>query len=194
MKPILFNTPMVRALLENRKTTTRRVIKPEPEFYIGDWEIVGRNPDQILTDGWGNSLKPVYQVGDILYVRETWCEFPKGRYHFKADYGTERDEEFFQAVSDVKWHPSIHMPHEATRIFLRVVSVKPERLQNTKYFEFLSEGLPYRQFERDLRTDFIVLWDGTIKDSDRDKYSWNANPWVWVIEFERIENQEAADA
>lgn len=79
------------------------------------------------------------------------------------------------------------MPKEAARIFLRVTDVRAERLQDVKYFDCLHEGTPYRQFENDIINDFSELWNSTVKKSDLDKYGWNANPWVWVIEFERIE-------
>ena len=85
----------------------------------------------------------------------------------------------------LKWRPSIHMPREAARIFLRVTGVRVERLQDVKYFDCLAEGIPYRQMEADIVQDFAALWDRTIKPADLPTFGWAANPWVWVIEFER---------
>lgn len=150
---------------------------------------------------------PQYQPGDILYVRETWQFFPcidcvksmcdttpqtyedsdsvtEGCWIYRADY-TESDQK------RVCWHPSIHMPKEAARIFLRVKDVRAEPLKNIRYFDCLAEGIPYRQMEDDIIRDFAELWDRTIKPADRASYGWEANPWIWVIEFEQISREEA---
>ena len=82
------------------------------------------------------------------------------------------------------------MPKEAARIWLKVNGVRVERLQDTKYFDFINEGLPYKQYEWEIREDFQKLWNSTIKKSDLDRYGWDANPWVWVIEFEVIQSDE----
>lgn len=206
MKPILFNTQMVQAILEGRKTVTRRLVR----FQTGQnpqWS--GYIPDGPVLYGSNNvpATKSPYQAGDILYVRETWQFFPcfdcvksmcdttpltyedsdsvtEGCWIYRADY-TESDQK------RVCWHPSIHMPKEAARIFLRVKDVRAEQLKNIRYFDCLAEGIPYRQMEDDIIRDFAELWASTIKPADRASYGWEANPWVWVIEFERISRKEA---
>lgn len=96
---------------------------------------------------------------------------------------------------DAKWHPSIHMPKEAARIFLRVTNVRVERLQEITSGQICKEGVevedPYVLNGEEKRYAFSNLWDSTIKESDLDRYGWNANPWVWVIEFERCDKPES---
>lgn len=135
-----------------------------------------------------------YQQGDILYVRETWC---KGSWmNEKERYYYEADDNDFHCV----WHPSIHMPKEAARIWLKVKDVRVERLQECGEgwcIDIEKEGIATPQdailyisddaFHDALRMEFQKTWDGTIKKSDIERYGWNANPWVWVIEFERCE-------
>lgn len=108
----------------------------------------------------------------------------EGCWTYRADY-TESDQK------RVCWHPSIHMPKKAARIFLRVKSVRAEQLKDIRYFGCLAEGIPYRQMEDDIIRDFAELWDSTMKPADREFYGWDANPWVWVIEFERGSKEEA---
>lgn len=202
MKPILFNTQMVQAILEGRKTVTRRLVR----FQTGQnpqWS--GYIPDGPVLYGSNNvpATKSPYQAGDILYVRETWQFFPcfdcvksmcdttpltyedsdsvtEGCWIYKADY-TESDQK------RVCWHPSIHMPKEAARIFLRVKDVRAEQLQDITEAGKTAEGMHagWQHY------NFYELWDSTIKPSDRASYGWKANPWVWVIEFEKISRKEA---
>ena len=165
MKPILFNTEMVRAIIEGRKTVTRRVIKL--------WHRM-----------------PPYRVGDTLYIRETWREY-NGKYFFKANEPREYDD----YKTNPKWKPSIHMPKEAARIFLKVTDVRVERLQDIDGQGIAREGVDNGKsnpsmgvrWENMQRLAFEELWNSTIKKKDFDIYGWDANPWVWVIEFERIE-------
>ena len=203
--PILFNTDMVKAILDGRKTVTRRVIKPQPDekhnyplgFITDSTEKKEIGSFAFDLDRYGCSFqlaKPPYRVGDILYVRETWHKYKKrvGKgenchiaefYGYKASIANSED-------SNEPWKPSIHMPREAARIWLKITDVRVERLQDIRYFDCLHEGVPYHQFEAFIRGKFADLWDSTIKKSDIDCYGWGANPFVWVIEFERCEKPE----
>lgn len=193
IKPILFNTEMVEAILEGQKTQTRRTVKQPP--IVGD--IMRDEKGWYYEDGTrnGHSLIPQFSTGDILWVRETWgklteCDvFPpyephEERFIYRADRG---DPDHFQA----KWHPSIHMPKEAARIFLRVKDVRVERLQDMDEDAAIAEGIADSPAVTDsplLR--FTELWDKTIRREDLREFGYHANPWVWVIEFERCEKPE----
>lgn len=195
MKPILFNAQMVRAILDGRKTQTRRVVK----FPEG---MTGRLPPSGATDYLyypGGIKYPQYQNGDILYVRETWTKlyyvdpdgythFDQPMYYYAAD-GTPditlRDADGFELEDQrIRWHPSIHMPREAARIFLRVSDVRVERLWDISSEDVYADGTDYRLWAA-TRDAFRRLWDSTIKKADRDRYGWDANPWVWVYTFKR---------
>ena len=178
-KPILFNTEMVKAILEGRKTQTRRIIKPQPTK--PRWNNIGWLG---FDDGHGYRMKHPCNPGDILWVRETWYK-DACRYMYRANYTD--NEQFFRNGKEVqiRWKPSIHMPREAARIFLRVKDVRVERLQDARDSQCMAEGVTC-PWNVDLRDAFSVLWDSTINPADRDIYGWNANPWVWVIEFERV--------
>ena len=187
IKPILFSTEMVQGILDGCKTVTRRVVKfprgwnPKFTRYI---------PDGAVLYGSNNipAAKAPYQPGHILWVRETWSPVnvrPR-RYVYKADV----DRRIGEGVGlPLCWHPSIHMPREAARIFLRVTGVRAERLQDINLDppgpdnQVIKEGLHYL-------CDFIAVWEMTIKPANRPLYGWDANPWVWVIEFERCEKPE----
>ena len=180
MKPILFNTEMTRAILEGRKTVTRRPVK----FGRGQnpaWS--GYVPDGGVLYGSNNipAVKAPYQPGDILWVRETWHK-DVGRYMYKANYSDK--EKFYRGGKEVsiKWHPSIHMPKKAARLFLRVTGVRVERLWDITEDGKTAEGMrPGWQ-----HYNFYELWDSTIKPADLPICGWAVNPWVWVIEFERV--------
>lgn len=206
IKPILFNTEMVRAILDGRKTCTRRLVKFLPgensqwTGYIKDGLMLynGRNEPCIR--------KVPYQPGDIMYVRETW------QYLYELD-GNEQIIEgtgkYYYAATDtipfdtyvdasgvthecVPWHPSIHMPKEAARIWLKVIDVRVERLQEISGEDLIKEGIDLFQssYVRVAFDEFKNIWNSTIKKSDLSKYGWDANPWVWVIEFERCEKPQ----
>ena len=203
-KPILFNTEMVMAILEGRKTVTRRCVKPQPTYSPRDgfsWKGYAYGTDLPQTEkGAAHNFlcNAPYKVGDILYVRETWSEWTDG-YVYKA-----WSSPFPQPgkASVMKWHPSLHMPKEAARIFLKVKDVRVKRLQNMNEVNTAKEGI-----RTDVQThrlddpDFIenfggidkfkVLWDSTINKSDVELYGWDANPYVWVIEFEVITAEQA---
>ena len=190
IKPILFNTEMVRAILDGRKTCTRRICKdanectvPDMDFYNADRRTyaVHNFVDKEHTEQLSTAERtcPIC-TGDILYVRETWKEAPKGYYYYE-DW--QKDD-----IADVtKWKPSIHMPKEAARIWLKVTDVRVERLQDMTDDDAEAEGcFDYTS----TALGFFDVWDSTIKKSDLDRYGWNANPWVWVIKFERCEKPE----
>ena len=213
MKPILFNTEMVRAILEGRKTVTRRVVKPQPErapIPIPDekyWLGCFAGDDKC------RAIKPPYRPGDILYVRETFridylSNIPgSGRIHYKADdtyadfsFSPARYEMMRRAQLKPGWRPNENMPREAARIFLRVTDVRVERLQEITPDQLRAEGLDLFvtpsecksmmncfgavfNYERK-KKDFSNLWDNIIKKADHALYGWEANPWIWVIEFE----------
>ncbi len=219
MKPILFNTEMVRAILDGRKTVTRRCVKykysnTEMQMRTDKYgtslieiqkdvegETFGKNEDGTT---WRRLLAyiekvPPFKVNDILYVRETWCSAYDGeKYFYLADKVNVREKYWLLDYNNVKWRPSIHMPKKAARIFLRVTGVRAEQLRNITIEEIRKEGLSsmavhagdkeiaYREWQ--------ILWDSTINKGDLDKYGWDANPYVWVIEFEVIDKAEAMAA
>ena len=195
IKPILFNTEMVRAILDGRKTCTRRICKdanectvPDMEFYNADKRTYAvhnfADKEQMEQLSTAERTCPIC-TGDILYVRETWKEAPKGYYYYE-DW--QKDD-----IADVtKWKPSIHMPKEAARIWLKVTDVRVERLQEITEVQAQAEGCNSGLLTGacTARGQFEDLWNSTVKKSDIDRYGWDANPWVWVIEFERCEKQE----
>lgn len=206
--PILFNTEMVRAILDGRKDATRRIVKG----FIPDdavWGYTAFTPKGYIScrgtfaDGYGEKFfKLPCEPGDILYVRETWKKAPNGYFYYE-DW--QKDD-----IADVtKWKPSIHMPKEAARIWLKVTDVRVERLQDITEEQACMEGTdpwdeacyenngwhptlsdPDSGGDPNMIDGFHKLWNSTIKKSDLDRYGWNANPWVWVIEFERCEKPE----
>lgn len=201
--PILFNTEMVQAILDGRKTQTRRIGKYSAHRVYdfacvdGKWNETydPKNPPDWLIEWYlrMGTLGPC-MAGDILWVRETFDDVELGNpWYYKAD-GDLRPE----CWKGEKWRPSIHMPREAARIFLRVQDVHLERLGNMRLRDCLNEGVrlsigeendrvlgPIRARER-----FSQVWDSTIKRADMERYGWRANPWVWVITFERCGKPE----
>ncbi len=197
-KPILFNTEMVRAILDGRKTQTRRVvnINTDVECNYGEHEFVsddfgntfdytgfvcrkcgfGVSPPHCKYPVGTSVFRPRYNDGDILYVRETWREY-NGKYFYKSDQCADHDDYKYGVA---RYRPSIHMPKEAARIFLRVTDVRVERLQDIDDDGVVAEGL-------NIGDPFDELWDSTIKKKDLSLYGWEANPWVWVYEFEKID-------
>lgn len=215
MKPILFNTEMVKALLDGRKTVTRRVVKPKCKHNFVSSGIDGEPAEcrmiDIETQEIVRHVYPPYQPGDILYVRETYgtySTFNGHSYAYKGDYiDFENSEKAKKLVK--RWIPSIHMPKEAARIFLRVTDVRVERLQEIDVDGSIAEGawgggqpnLPFSFLYKEhpkascnAVASFAHIWDSTIKPSDLPLYGWEASPWVWVIEFERISKEDAYNA
>ncbi len=220
LKPILFNTDMVRAILDKRKTVTRRVLAENDKIrefrtslYPDGWWREGRayaTWESFMADLRRESK---YTRGDVLYVRETWqkagiCDDSDNviletmQYYYAADgdpcFDYWIDPNTGEHKERMPWKPAIHMPKAAARIFLRVTDVRVEQLQDITIADCKREGVilpPPRGDEYDYELDpdldylfgFQNLWDSTIKRADIDKYGWNENPWVWVIEFERVE-------
>lgn len=207
--PILFNTEMVRAILNGRKTVTRRIIKPQPQkdqsykigvCIYGNKKDVGKTVFGTNKQG-GRMLyvRPPYLVGDILYVRETWCNANKEGmepdYYYFADTFICEDYD----SDEWTWRPSIHMPKEAARIWLKITGIRVERLQDIDDDGAKAEGSNWKngknvgweeKMQRTAVERFAEIWDKTIKKPDQDTYGWVANPWVWVIEFERCEKPD----
>lgn len=178
-KPILFNTDMVRAILDGRKSVTRRVAKSKNHIrnidnYNGGYQ--GRYIMTNLLDGipreFTEMLLPRYRIGDILYVRETWSKindifiYAENTKHFEQIATQEK----FTGV--IKWHPSIHMPKEAARIFLKVTAVWVERLRDITEEQAIKEGFNSR---KEFISAILKMYPERTEDS-----------WVWVYEFERV--------
>ena len=239
IKPILFNkqigTDMVRAILDGRKSCTRRLVKPQPDekhTYPLGFVTDSTEKKEVGCFGFGigeyggsiQYAKPQYHTDDVLYIRETWTE-ECGKYYYRADYDSDYLDpcetlsggypascrnhpgcDGCMATSTrIHWHPSIHMPKEAARIWLKVTDVRVERLQEITDEQAKREGIQYDECptgftwkqETDMHNCYTTpigamqaLWNSTIRKSDIDRYGWDANPWVWVIEFERCEKPE----
>ncbi len=228
MKPIIFSTPMVQAILDGKKTQTRRVIKIDdaPE----NWKKSIAGTSIVRTSPYDAKLSR-YASSDILWVRETWRDRWGMAY---ANYGTGNaypiddvreieykaggngffmhgcnlcpDEPTVKWGEWSKWRPSIHMPRKAARIFLRVTNVRVERLQDITEEDAIAEGISWLDeacysnngwtptlYDTDsggspvFRDGFAVLWDSL---NAKRGYGWETNPWVWVIEFEKISKEE----
>lgn len=275
MKPILFNTEMVRAILDGRKTVTRRFADINTEITCNDGTA---NHDFVLDNFTGGTptgfvcrkcgfgiapphsrvpcgsalFRPRYWPGDILYVRETFT-MEEGNYYFRADFESDYldpcetlsggypaecrhhpgCEGCSKETTRIRWYPSIHMPKEAARLFLRVTDVRMERLQEITVNGAVSEGVDnvvpcddsedlcaycplddsakgvhcyggnvimcegkrckdaMEAWTEEFIGEFASLWDSTIKKKELGTCGWDANPWVWVIEYERISKEEA---
>jgi hypothetical protein len=226
IKPILFNTEMVRAILDGRKDATRRIVKG----FIPDdavWGYTAFTPKGYIScrgtfaDGYGEKFfKLPCDLGDILYVRESVFQ-GVGRYLDVSgetvcvltndfEYYTDglHEKDHWKDKYENTWmhrRPSIHMPKEAARIWLKVTDVRVERLQSITVEGAIREGAEGEKCHHTNtgafgctdcmntgwieppQVEFMQIWNNTIKKSDLDCYGWDANPWVWVIEFERCE-------
>lgn len=238
IKPILFNTEMVRAILDGRKTCTRRICKDANEYIVPDMEFYNADKRTYAVHNFADK-KHTEQLsiaertcpicpGDVLYIRETWTE-ECGKYYYRADYDSDyldpcetlsggypascrnhpgRDG-CMATSTRIHWHPSIHMPKEAARIWIKVTDVRVERLQEITEEQACMEGTdpwdeacyenngwhptfsdPDSGGDPNMIEGFHKLWNSTIKKSDLDRYGWDANPYVWVISFERCEKPE----
>lgn len=200
--PILFSTSMVQAIQEDRKNKTRR---------LNNLQEINLKPDDWIFQGWVNDSKQLkaffenknmpliqsakcpWQPGDILWVRETWWRnYPHeyGRYFYRAD-GEEIEVPAVTGgtvargkADGLKWNPSIFMPKDAARIFLEVTDVRVERLQDIAYDDCLCEGMWDYGTDVDTLAAFQELWQNL---NEKRGYSWDTNPWVWVVEFRRVE-------
>lgn len=230
-RPILFSAPMVRAILEGRKTMTRRVIKPQPD----GWAQCSPNAPVVAyrnrgDDGWfvkkDEYFCPYGQPGDRLWVRESAYIADPG-FGPPSDGGVRDNSGYLRTVGyaatmcadsvrcakdfGVKLTPSIFMPRWASRILLEVTAVRVERVQDISEVDAKAEGLseitkdgrlfkygipdrdglpgtdndgwPWSEWETDPRKAFCKLWNSINAERG---YGWDANPWVWVIEFKKV--------
>lgn len=191
-RPILFNASMVRALLDGTKTQTRRVVKPQPDcIKAGKPYTTAGLPSTPIACPYG-------QVGDQLWVRETWyCDdfrVQRGPYLKPDDFDVVESREngclVFRAdgsspyeAEQPKWKPAIHMPRWASRITLEITSVRVERLNDISRGDCMAEGCPFPNIakETDPKQWYRELWK-----SINGAGSWDLNPWVWVIEFKKV--------
>jgi hypothetical protein len=210
-RPIIFSKEMVKAILEGRKTQTRRVVKLKPHptghswgapYYSRTWW------KWLFIGGWGLAAKqqgikcPYGQVGDRLWVRETWATEKRLDWTLPNYLGNAGDvalwykSEWWAQTSPLllergKWRPSIHMPRWASRILLEITEVRVERVQDIAWFDIPKEGIQddtwsigqgrfVKKTPERLLSDFKHLWDSI---NARRGYSWDTNPWVWVISF-----------
>ena len=203
-RPILFSAPMVRAILDGSKTQTRRIVKPKWTIYPA--------ADPRMTK-WLPAC-PYGQPGDRLWVRETWqgplLDSEEHEAQFREDgpdafnkpgFCAYRATDTLDAVdsdgNDLGWRPSIHMPRWASRILLEVTGVRVERLNDISKADAIAEGAPPSHPSIDRvsaeygHADFSRSWYAQLWDQINGPGSWDANPWVWVVEFKRVEGGAA---
>lgn len=191
-RPILFSSAMVRAILDGRKTQTRRVVKPQPRFATGcpccteERFLNSSQADRFSSKHWGFRC-PYGDPGDHLWVRETWVEYDDVIF-FKADENMEK----------FKWRPSIHMPLRASRITLEITDVRVERLQDISEEDAKEEGVGGKDTvtvspitTKTYKQAFSIFWDNMHVGAWKNKVHkngsrWTDNPWVWVVCFRRV--------
>jgi hypothetical protein len=204
MKPILFSTLMVKAILEGRKTQTRRIIKPQPLVHndvikmpipIDEYskllgEYTKKGYTQIYTKGvLEGMIAPLckYEIGDVLWVRETWAKIQTNEGGDSFVY--RADDDFYKDNIEGwgGWKPSLFMPRDACRLFLKIKNIRVERLQDISEEDSVSEGVKKNDWEFEdgecpetYKEGFKFLWE-----SINGEKSWEDNPFVWVIEFEK---------
>jgi len=181
-RPILFSGPMVEAILDDRKTKTRRVVKPQPVFVAAPnvpFKTADADPKGIIRCPYG-------QPGDRLWVRETFAPMIGGGYVYAADYTEERLK---KPGGSGFWKPSIHMPRAASRITLEITGVSIEKLNDISESDAMAEGagilMPQHEYldgnPDEYRQLFRILWE-----SIHGPGSWDSNPFVWVVEFKKL--------
>lgn len=202
-RPILFNEQMVRAILEGRKTVTRRVMKPQPDF-LGSM-VDPNTPFKTLDAGLHARITcPYGEPGDRLWVREAWeadaqvdaiapRDLSQGEpIWYPADFSVRQTG--CSMISKGRGRPSIHMPRWASRILLEITAVRVERLQDISEEQALAEGVHGEPCDhaRQACSD-IGCWGDTAKgafgflwEQLNGAGAWQANPWVWVVEFKRV--------
>lgn len=211
---MIFNTSEVRAILDGTMTVARKVITPQPKgplcyIYAGSHAGSWTYPSKDTYQYWGEEYRLAYEIteedlkrnwtppchgDDILYVRETWSPLYSDTntqdvcgYMYQADTLKEYDKRYPDGNDyqwPGKWKPAAVMPKEAARIFLKVKRVQVRRIQDINFFDVLHSGIPYKQFEKDIIRDFASVWDSKFKKWELAEKGFNANPWVWEIEFE----------
>lgn len=195
--PIIFSTEMVKAIIEDRKTQTRRIIMPQPDDSgLHDHTKFPMSLQSELTDWWGtveeNGESKKFNCrygkpGDILWVRETWNT--DGDFiDYKADMWNDIAS---WAFSPPGWKPSIHMPRKACRIFLEVTNIRVERVQDITEDDAKKEG--FREIDDPGAGNQYFAWELFEKYwnklNEKRGYGWGKNPWVWVVEFKKIEGK-----
>jgi hypothetical protein len=201
VRPILFSGPMVRAILEGRKTQTRRVVKPQPPSHaieVFDWQHHNLSEAGCYFDDMDglhfHCKRPYGNVGDRLWVRETW-QYASGQSNLPV---TDKppcyraDGEYLEGYRDrgLSWQPSIFMPRWASRITLEITEIRVEKLQMISGLDVLAEGIDNGHSNPTMG----VRWENMQRMAwveflqKLGHMDWNANPWVWVIEFSRVEN------
>ncbi len=201
--PVLFSGPMVNAILGGRKTQTRRVIKPPLKHPNWTYFTYFKESGHAIEDGpdYPDNKEderrcPYGQPGDRLWVREAWRpdDFDSSNVIYRADMPQDALDE---ARGIIKWKPSIHMPRWASRITLEISKVRVERLQEITEEDAIAEGIIFKQVMGDAgllhgyfpgnckeaMTSFGVLWN---EINSKRGYGWDKNPWVWVVEFRRV--------
>ena len=213
-RPILFSAPMVRAILAGTKTQTRRILKPQPEaganFFSVDVALnMAGEPSGLAAwflDSNEGGLPPVFcpygQPGDRLWVRETWLHIDDDgdkfdgmgtqTYYRASSMNPERDDAYMKERG-LRWRPPIHMPRWASRITLEIVGVRVERLQDISEADAMAEGVALHDDGKFTDYTSPTGYAGNAVSSYRSLWSsingpgsWEANPWVWCIEFRRV--------
>ena len=210
-RPILFSGEMVRAILDGRKTQTRRVIKPQPECDCAPLEFLDGLNDRRTWSGCDRQWKcPYGAVGDLLWVREIWGVFDRSNdwvedgqpspleidyaIGYRADGDDFKDVEWKEApaehrqlLADDRWRPSIHMPRWASRITLEVTDVRAQRVQDIDERDARAEGVtPFGGMcpsGSKCGTAFAILWDSI---NAKRGFPWESNPWVWAVTFRMV--------
>jgi hypothetical protein len=189
-RPILFSAPMVRALLDGSKTQTRRVVKPTPEW-IGQSGVLSYRGRV----GLPHALCPYGQPGDRLWVRETHMDLG-ACYLYRADAAAEQERAI--VAPRQPWRPAIHMPRAASRITLEITGVRVERLQDISEDDALAEGCSSTAIVHEDGEDYTGHYASEeyqdLWESINGPGSWEANPWVWVVEFKRLDQKKGSQS